>query len=84
MSASGFIIHHPIIIYDIFLFFNIFFFFSSNFNFEKCPGEYKKQDRTPTSDAGSLAIVGANLVFARPGNAKIRITVDRGVKFDFS
>jgi hypothetical protein len=33
--------------------------------FAEGSGEYKKQDRAPTSDAGSRAIVGANLVFAR-------------------
>jgi hypothetical protein len=29
----------------------------------------------PTSDAGSHAMLGANLLFARPGNAKIGIAI---------
>jgi len=48
----------------------------SNSNFEKFPGEYKKQNRDPASDAGSRAIVGENLVFAHPGNTKIGIAVN--------
>jgi len=44
---------------------------SSHSNFEKCSGEYKKQDRDPKFDADFRAVVGANLVFARSWNAKI-------------
>jgi len=54
----------------------------SNSNYGQIASRIKKYCRifgrtqrfAPTFNAGSRAIVGANLVFARSGNGKIRIT----------
>jgi hypothetical protein len=52
--------------------------------FAEGSGEYKKQDRAPTSDAGSRAIVGANLVFPLPRNDSIRLETNTFNRVCFS
>jgi hypothetical protein len=71
--------------------FQLLSIFFSNSNYGQIESRIKKYCRifgrtqrfAPTSKAGLRAIVGANLVFARPGNAIIRIPGGNQGRLDF-